>query len=107
MTIDMSRHRLRCLSLLLSASVALWMSEAVAASKYLKQFESGDYAYELVKEMEARGCTMTETEMSAYLRARGAHISDVQATILNLARAGDLVWDRKSSYTLVDWGKCS
>lgn len=80
--------------------------QAVATSKYLQQLGPGDFAYDLVTEMERRGCTMRETEMASFLRTRGAHVGDVQTTILNLARAGDLRWDRRDRYTLTGWGNC-
>lgn len=86
--------------------LALYMGHAVLAGGYLDQFTPGDYPYDLAAEMQTRGCTMTETAMSRFLAGRGAHISDVQATIVDLANAGNLVWDKKESYTLVGWGKC-
>lgn len=89
------------------AVAGVCMNQAVAASDYLKQLEPGDEAYELVMEMEKRGCTMTEKEMGDFLGERGAGISDVQAIILELSGAGDIVWDRKASYTLVGWRNCA
>ncbi len=89
------------------AAAGLCMSQAVAASEYLRQLGPGDAPYELTQEMEKRGCTMTEKEVADFLGDRGAGISDVQAIILDLSAAGDIVWDRTDSYTLVGWNTCA
>jgi len=95
-------------SALMGLAVAgLCMGQASAASEYLQRLGPGDDAYELAREMEKRGCTMTEKEVTDFLGDRGARISDVQAVILDLSGAGDIVWDRKDSYTLVGWNTCA
>lgn len=89
------------------AAAGLCMGQAVAASEYLQKLGPGDEHYELVVEMERRGCTMTEKEVTDFLGDRGAGISDVQAVILDLTGSGDIVWDLKDSYTLVGWNACA
>lgn len=89
------------------AVAGIFMSQATAASEYLQQLGPGDEPYDLVVEMERRGCTMTEKEVSDFLGERGAGISDVQAVLLDLSSAGDIVWDTESSYTLVGWNSCA
>ncbi len=95
-------------STLIGLAVAgAFVGQAVAASEYLRQLGPGDDAFELAQEMEKRGCTMTEKEVADFLGDRGAGVSDVQAVILDLTGSGDIVWDRKDSYTLVSWNSCA
>ena len=100
----MPRYRYALIGL---AMAGFCMSRALAASDYLQRLGPGDEPYELVVEMERRGCTMTEKEVTDFLGERGAGISDVQAVLLDLSGAGDIVWDLESSYTLVGWNKCA
>lgn len=100
----MPRYRCALMGLVLAG----WcMGQAAAASEYLQALGPGDDPYELAQEMEKRGCTMTEKEVTDFLGDRGAGISDVQAVILELTSEGDIVWDRKDSYTLVGWKNCA
>ncbi len=94
--------------LLSGVALAMVTGQSNAESAYLQQFGPGDYAYDLAVEMEAHGCTMTEAAMADFLQARGAFFSDVQATIMNLARAGNLASGGNASQglTLVGWGRC-
>jgi hypothetical protein len=80
---------------------------AIPASEYLQSLGPGDLDYELAMEMEAQGCTMTESAMFAFLGEHGADLAMRQAVIIDLARLGDLRWDGADSYTLVGWGQCA
>ncbi len=100
-------RRYRCWAVLAAVVAAgLGANPALAASEYLQKLGPDDDAYALVEEMEKRGCTMTEKEITAFLNDRGAGISGVQTVILDLTGAGDLVWDLTDSYTLVGWKTC-
>lgn len=79
---------------------------AIPASEFLQSLGPGDLDYELALEMEAQGCTMTESNMFAFLGERGADLGMRQAIIIDLASLGDLRWDGEDSYTLVGWGQC-
>ncbi|NJO55447.1 MAG: hypothetical protein HC834_02800 [Rhodospirillales bacterium] len=87
-------------------SLLAWTVPAHAASDYLESLGPGDIHYDLAVYMQARGCTMTEEDMFAFLGAGGADLGMRQAIIIDLARLGDLRWDGKDSYTLVGWGEC-
>lgn len=80
---------------------------AVPASEYLQSLGPGDLDYELAVEMEAQGCTMTESDMLGFLGERGADLGMRQSIVIDLARLGDLRWDGRDSYTLVGWGQCA
>ena len=79
---------------------------AMAASDYLASLAPGDLDYDLAVEMERHGCTMTEEDILEFLGEKGADIGMSQSVILDLGRLGDLRWDGKGDYTLVNWGKC-
>lgn len=95
-----------CLPALIGIAVALSLGEAVAASDFLKRLGPGDLPYELVKMMEVQGCTASEPAMFDFLRENGADIAMAQAAIVDLARTGDIVWDKNENYTLTGWGMC-
>ena len=92
--------------LLVAPALVLSPGPAAATSQFLQQFGPGDYTYELVAEFEARGCTMPQAEASDFLHAMGAHISDVQATIMRLYRAGHLTGDGGQTLTLIGTDTC-
>jgi hypothetical protein len=82
-------------------------SPAIPASEYLQSLGPGDLDYELAVEIEAQGCTMTESDILAFLGQRGADLGMRQSIIIDLARLGDLRWDGIDSYTLLGWGQCA
>lgn len=100
----MPKHICRFATMGLAA--ALWQGHANAASDYLKSLGPGDLPYELVMMMDAQGCTASETAMFDFLRENGADIAMAQAVIVDLARTGDIVWDKNENYTLTGWGNC-
>lgn len=79
----------------------------IPSSEYLQSLGPSDLDYELAVEMEAQGCTMSESDIFAFLGQRGADLGMRQAIIIDLARLGDLRWDGNDSYTLVGWGQCA
>lgn len=92
------------------AALAFFLACATLAgcgTDYLDQFQPGDYPYDLAQKMQESGCTMTESAMAEFLGQHGAGISDIQATILNMAKAGYLTWDGNQSYTMVKGKTCA
>lgn len=105
-TLNETEAAMTCRWLMLPVAIGALAPVPGGASDYLDALGPGDLDWELARTMEAAGCTMTETAMLDRLRALGADISMAQAVIVDLARLGDLSWDKADSYTLTGWGGC-
>lgn len=89
------------------STLLVFSTPAIPASDYLRSLGPGDFDYELAVEMEAQGCTMTESDIFGFLGELGSDLAMSQSIIIDLARLGDLRWDGEDSYTLVGWGQCA
>lgn len=75
-------------AIILSA-IVIFVS-GLPALAYLEQFGPGDLVYEVVREVEERGCSASQKEWARLFEVNGGHISDFQANVTAMFKNGEI-----------------